>query len=184
MKLNDIQYYTGCLLQSGMTDPELVFKIACIFYEYYDTKVKPNLRKSSHGTHDNHGNHVNHGTIETHAMERGVLKGGKPNKKSLSSIDAKFLKQMQIRFPHLDVAIEFESFRDYLSSKGKTYKDYRAAFRNWLKSPYQQKAEQPVDETKRKIANEKDEFDRKWEKNQKRAASVEDIRSILGKTFS
>lgn len=35
--------------------------------------------------------------------------------------------------PDVDVQREFLKFRDWLASKGKSYKDYRAAFRNWLR---------------------------------------------------
>jgi hypothetical protein len=34
----------------------------------------------------------------------------------------------------VDVKKEFEKFKDYLLSNGKTYKDYKAAFRNWIRN--------------------------------------------------
>ncbi len=41
------------------------------------------------------------------------------------------------QFPNTDVDMELEKAKDYLKAKGKTYKDYSAFFRNWLRSPYQ-----------------------------------------------
>lgn len=35
-----------------------------------------------------------------------------------------------------DAQLELERYRDWLASKGKRHKDYRAGFRNWLRSPY------------------------------------------------
>lgn len=35
-----------------------------------------------------------------------------------------------------DAAVEIENYRDWLAKNGKRHKDYRAGFRNWLRSPY------------------------------------------------
>jgi len=46
------------------------------------------------------------------------------------------IPELQKDFPNVDVASEFEKWIDDMKKKGKTWKNYRAAFRNWLRSPY------------------------------------------------
>ena len=60
---------------------------------------------------------------------------------SLKSIDKEFLKDLQIKNLSVDVNEEFERFSNDIKAKGRVYKDYRAAFRNWVKSPYVQKTD-------------------------------------------
>ena len=182
-KLNDIQYYTGCLLQRGMTDPETVFKIACEFSKYYKTHIEPGLSNPPHGTHGTHDKHGTNGTqvIKKTSIEKGGLRGKKlVDKKSLQSIDTNCLKELQIKFPHLDVNIEFETFKDWLSAKGKRWKNFRSAFRNWLRRADKYAPKQPIQETERNRVNEKKDFLENWDKKKEEAASMDDIRSILG----
>lgn len=40
----------------------------------------------------------------------------------------------QDKFPDLDVPEEFLKWQDWMSAKGKTFKNYEAAFRNWLRN--------------------------------------------------
>jgi len=42
-------------------------------------------------------------------------------------------KDLKKKFPDVDVAVEYDKYTDWMSSKGITYKDYTAAFRNWLR---------------------------------------------------
>ncbi len=44
------------------------------------------------------------------------------------------LDGIQSIFPDINVKKEFEKFEDYLSANGKTYKNYNAGFRNWLRN--------------------------------------------------
>jgi len=46
------------------------------------------------------------------------------------------LNVLQTDFPNVDVNNEFDKWIDDMKKKGKTWKNYRAAFRNWLRSPY------------------------------------------------
>ena len=39
-------------------------------------------------------------------------------------------------FESVDVSGEFKKWQDWMLSKGKTYKNYNAAFKNWLRSDY------------------------------------------------
>jgi DNA replication protein DnaD len=50
----------------------------------------------------------------------------------LKSIKDSF-KNLQEKFPDADVTVEYDKFTDWMSATGKSYKDYKAAFRNWLR---------------------------------------------------
>ena len=86
------------------------------------------------------------------ALKR-TLKGGKDKSKSKSKPLVKdkdkespqdqqltevknSLKDLQKNNPHKNALSEFEKFKDYLLSSGKTYKNYMAAFRNWLRNDF------------------------------------------------
>ena len=43
------------------------------------------------------------------------------------------LVELREDFPDVDVSRELAKFRDWIKAKRKTYKDYVAAFRNWLR---------------------------------------------------
>jgi len=44
------------------------------------------------------------------------------------------LKEYKEIFINKDVSLEFDKWNDYMLSTGKTYKNYSAAFRNWLRN--------------------------------------------------
>ena len=48
---------------------------------------------------------------------------------------------MKEKFPNKNVEFEFAKWNDYMLSKGKTYRDYSAAFRNWLRNDQFDKVE-------------------------------------------
>ena len=48
-------------------------------------------------------------------------------------LDTEQLKKLQIQFPTKSVIQEYEKCKDFIASSGKTYKDYEAMFRNWLR---------------------------------------------------
>ncbi len=96
--------------------------------------------------------------------------------KSLSSIDKEFLNELQLKNLSIDVKDQFDRFKDFLSANGKSYKDYRAAFRNWIKSPYVEK----TDRIRNRIHEEKKAQERK--ENLAKpvdVASPEEIREAL-----
>ena len=41
---------------------------------------------------------------------------------------------MQNEFSEVNVKLEYEKFVDYLAANGKTYKNYNAGFKNWLRN--------------------------------------------------
>ena len=46
------------------------------------------------------------------------------------------LKEYKEIFINKDVVLEFDKWNDYMLSNGKTYKNYSAAFRNWLRNDF------------------------------------------------
>ena len=46
------------------------------------------------------------------------------------------LKEYKEIFINKDVSLEFDKWNDYMMSNGKTYKNYSAAFRNWLRNDF------------------------------------------------
>jgi len=64
----------------------------------------------------------------------------KKKDKSLKSVEQN-IDKFKSDFPDVDVEFEFEKFKDDLKKKGKTWKDYHAAFRNWLKTDWVKKKE-------------------------------------------
>lgn len=44
------------------------------------------------------------------------------------------INKLKSDFPNRNVESEFEHFKDYLEARGKIYKSYSAAFRNWLRN--------------------------------------------------
>ena len=46
------------------------------------------------------------------------------------------LKEYKEIFINKDVYLEFDKWNDYMLSNGKTYKNYSAAFRNWLRNDF------------------------------------------------
>tara|TARA_Y100001938_G_C8094908_1_gene437448 strand:- start:1201 stop:2004 length:804 start_codon:yes stop_codon:yes gene_type:complete len=56
--------------------------------------------------------------------------------KSLKSINTEYLEQLQKKHTDIDVKFQFERFKNNLDAKGVKYKNYRAAFNNWVTSDY------------------------------------------------
>ena len=44
------------------------------------------------------------------------------------------LSELQNEFSEVNVKLEYEKFVDYLAANGKTYKNYNAGFKNWLRN--------------------------------------------------
>ena len=99
--------------------------------------------------------------------------------KSMASITDEYLKELQMKHKDVAVAGEFDKFKDYCASKGKTYKDYRAGFRNWLRSEFTPKSTMVAEETIRNTETARRNKERRY--NEENAASAEDIADILNK---
>ena len=44
------------------------------------------------------------------------------------------LEDLQTEFPEVYVKLEYDKFVDYLAANGKTYKNYKSGFKNWLRN--------------------------------------------------
>ena len=44
------------------------------------------------------------------------------------------LEDLQTEFPEVYVKLEYDKFVDYLEANGKTYKNYKSGFKNWLRN--------------------------------------------------
>ena len=64
--------------------------------------------------------------------------------KSLKSINKEYLNELQKLHTDIDVVFQFDKFKNWLDAKGKSYKDYRAAFRNWLTSAWCEKTNHTI----------------------------------------
>jgi len=79
--------------------------------------------------------------------DKDLDKDKKSKKVQLKEIEIE-LVELQKLFPSKDVKVEFEKWTDYMLSRGKTYKNYSAAFRNWLRN-------EQFDKTERKTFSDK-----------------------------
>lgn len=48
-----------------------------------------------------------------------------------------FQKELLLKFPGLDIRRNADAFNDWMKANGKKYKDYDAAFRNWVRKDYE-----------------------------------------------
>tara|TARA_Y100000593_G_scaffold32119_1_gene63309 strand:- start:6375 stop:7205 length:831 start_codon:yes stop_codon:yes gene_type:complete len=95
--------------------------------------------------------------VKEKVEDKDKVKVVKKDTKSLKSIDDSYLDELQLLNMSVDVKVEFQKFTDYLQANGKRYKDYRAAFRNWLKSEFTPK----TDEVRKRMNREKEEREKR-----------------------
>ena len=118
-------------------------------FQYGDLKSTSNLHKKIHVVLKEYGIDVpidegsvtpkpeSNNNIKNNNKVKVKVKSKEPKEDtSLKSIDKEFLKELQMKNLDVDVTEEFQKFKDYLSANGKSYKDYKAGFRNWVKSPF------------------------------------------------
>jgi len=125
-------------------------------------------------------------TSKTQALKESKRKEIKLNKskiynKSLESIDKIYLDELQNSNLDVNVEKQFELFRDYLDANGKTYKDYRAGFRTWLKSPYCEKTTEIRDKRNKEVEMKARVVKR--QRLEKNSASPEEIRAEVDKAI-
>lgn len=69
-----------------------------------------------------------------HGDQAEDLAGGGKKKRGLNDLTvAMFEEFAKDEAPGTNVLLELERFKDYCRGRGKRYKDYEAAFRNWLR---------------------------------------------------
>ncbi len=69
-------------------------------------------------------------TLEEQEQDKDQDKEQDKKANQISKID---LEVLQSEFPLVDVKLQFESFKDWMLATGKVYRNYNAAFRNWLR---------------------------------------------------
>jgi len=79
-------------------------------------------------------------TVKDKDKDKVKDKDKESKKSQLLSIEIQ-LTELQKDFKNKDVKVEYEKWKDYMLSRGKTYKNYSAAFRNWLRNDQFDKVE-------------------------------------------
>lgn len=62
------------------------------------------------------------------------------NKEYINNIyymEQKLFDELKAKYPTVDIDVEWERCRDYYQSRGRKIKSWPAAFRNWLRAPYE-----------------------------------------------
>lgn len=108
---------------------------------------------------------------------KGKEKKEKKDNKSLSSINKDFLNKLQDKHLDIDVHLQFEKFKNWISANGKTYKNYQSAFRNWLISGYCEKTDKI--RLERQKSAEKQAKIKQNKYLEENSASQEDVQEIL-----
>ena len=67
----------------------------------------------------------------TQNLNRNLKKHGEPYSPSDD-----FQKELELKFPGVNIQKNVESFNDWAEAKGATYKNWDAAFRNWIRKDY------------------------------------------------
>ena len=67
----------------------------------------------------------------TQNLKRNIKKHGEPYSPS-----EEFQKELEDKFPGVNIQKNLESFNDWVEAKGATYKNWDAAFRNWIRKDY------------------------------------------------
>ncbi|MAG59247.1 hypothetical protein CMO96_00435 [Candidatus Woesebacteria bacterium] len=119
------------------------------------------------------------------ALKENILKknilNNKKDIKSLESINKEFLNELQEKHLDIDVFFQFDKFKNYLSANGKSYKDYRAGFRNWLVSGFCEKTDKiRLKKQKIQTLNNKIKRDKELENN---SATQEEMRAEMDKAI-
>ena len=124
-KFVDYQYGE---LNENVNAHKSVIKLLTKYGLYVDNQLLPN---SSATVKDK----------DTYKNQSIIKDKDKESKKSqLLSIQIQLI-ELQKDFKNKDVKMEFEKWQDYMSSHGKRYKNYVAAFRNWLRNDQFDKVE-------------------------------------------
>ena len=122
-KFVDYQYGE---LNENVNAHKSVIKLLTKYGLYVDNQLLPNSSATVK---------VNNLTVKDKDKDKDKVKDkDKESKKSqLLSIQIQLI-ELQKDFKNKDVKVEFEKWQDYMSSHGKRYKNYVAAFRNWLRN--------------------------------------------------
>ena len=99
-------------------------------------------KKENNKTHQKDNNHMVNGRLTYEKPTENLIENENIyiNNKSITKKDKlkdieNNINNIQRDFPEIDVKYEYGVFVDYLESRDKRYKNYNAAFRNWLRNP-------------------------------------------------
>lgn len=123
-----VSYILDYFISERMLERSSTFKFTLFTVLNYDvyqkverfseSKLKANRKQIETDNKDNKDNNIN-----------------KKTKKSSVKIleNKKTIQDLKKKFKNIDVDLELEKMKDWLKSNGKTYKDYKAFARNWLR---------------------------------------------------
>lgn len=69
----------------------------------------------------------------------GKVRLGKSKENTTREFVTTNLEKYKSSYPNVDLELEWQRCQDYYAAKGKTIKDWSAAFRNWLSSPFEKR---------------------------------------------
>lgn len=56
-----------------------------------------------------------------------------------NTVTSEFINSLKSKYPNVDITNEWEKLQDYCKATGKSYKDYQAALRNWVRRESEKK---------------------------------------------
>ncbi len=101
--------------------------ITILNYEKYQTSVTQGYNNNVTTSEQQSNNNV------THIYKNKELRIKNKNKEKSFSLTEEQLAEYSTHYPNLNIKEQYAMCQDYLLSSGKTYKDYEAMFRNWLR---------------------------------------------------
>jgi len=94
-------------------------------------------------------------SVQDKDKDKDKDKNKEKKSKKEKKIDTIPIEQLQEEFIDVDVEGEYKKFCDYCEANGKRYKNYHAAFRNWLRNDWVKK----TDKFKKKKQVERNQID-------------------------
>jgi len=138
---NKIRHFLELLEKDGMLghkkDRGYTHLNICNYETYQDRGTGEGQQKDRRGTGEGQARDTTKECKELKNV-KNIYKNTKSDQ--LKTIQESFVK-LKSDFPNRNVESEFEHFKDYCDAKGKSYKNYLAAFRNWLRNEQYRKPE-------------------------------------------
>ena len=123
-------------------------------YTYLDTTFKDSIRDYIH-------NYLENSSSLYVFRKDEIVREGKPLKQDRLKVSLEpkvILEGLSEKYPTLDLELEFDKWNDYKLAHGKTYRNHKAAFRNWCRNAVEYQA-QNGQITPQKVTTYKEMFD-------------------------
>ena len=123
-------------------------------YKYLDTTFKDSIRDYIH-------NYLENSSSLLVFRKDEIVREGKPLKKNRLKVSLEpkvILEGLCKKYPTLDLELEFDKWNDYILAHGKTYRNHKAAFRNWCRNAVEYQAKNGHI-TPQKVTTYKEMFD-------------------------